>query len=272
LTAGDVRARLSERAHLLTLFDFVYEQVAGPGTAVLVGGSVTRGEIDDFSDLDVVLVTRSAREAARYRAELRAALRRRFDILACFDAAHLGLACLDSVFVIVADRVTKLDATFWSVSDGPLPVGGELVHDGPGLASRIVPACPPGGDELTRAPADIVGWTFHVGNLVRRGELFEAAYCLDQMRRRMLVPVLLAINGLPQVNYRRIEVRLPAPWLSRLRETYPASLYAPELRRSLTTLADLFASAYQRLPCADRRTDPAMLTRSLGVMLDATRA
>lgn len=272
LTTGDVRARLAGKPSLLTLFDVVCERVAGPGTAVLVGGSIARGEIDDFSDLDVVVVTESAAEAARQRAGLRAALRARFDVLACFDAAHLGLACLDSIYVVAAGRVTKLDAAFCDVSEVPLPVGGELIHDGPGLAPLITIADLSGSGELSRAPVDIVGWTFHVGNLLCRGELFEAAYCLDQMRRRMLVPVLLALTGLPQVNYRRIEARLPAPWLSRLRGTYPAALSLAELRRSLATVADLFAAVYQQLPSADRSADPVTVTRSLTLMLDATGA
>jgi hypothetical protein len=275
LTIAGVRALLAGRPHLLTLFNTVHEQVAVPDTAVLIGGSVARGEIDDFSDLDVVVVTESAGAAARHRDGLRAALKARHEVLACFDAAHLGLACLDSIFAVVAGQVTKLDATFWSLAEGPLPVGGELIHDGPGLAARLAftgehDTGEHDTGELSRAPVDIVGWTFHVGNLLRRGEFFEAAYCLDQMRRRMLVPVLLCLAGLPQVNYRRIETRLPAPWLDRLRETYPAGLQRKELRRSLRTLADVFATAYQQLPAAQQAVAPAAVADSLKLMLGAT--
>jgi Nucleotidyltransferase domain len=268
LSLCDVRGILAGRPRLLALFETVYAQVAGPDTAVLVGGSIARGEVDEFSDLDLVVVTRSRGVAERRRADLHALLTDRYEVLACFDAAHLGLACLDSIFVVVAGQVVKLDAAFWAAADGPVPVAGQLVHDGPGLAGALTVASTEAVGELERAPADIVGWTFHVTGLLGRGELFEAAYCLDQMRRRMLVPVLLRLAGLPQVNYRRIEARLPARWLDRLVATYPAALGREELLRSLRSLAETFAFAYRQLPPEAQAVDPEAAAASVSRMLD----
>ena len=268
LLLGDVRSALIAQPRLLTLFDAVYPQLAGPDTAVLIGGSIARGEADEFSDLDLVIVTRRRPEAERRRADLRARLTDQFEVLACFAAAPLGRACLDSIFLVVTGRAMKLDAAFWAAADGPVPVAGQLIHDGPGLAGALTVARAEAVGELERAPTDMVGWTSHVSCLIGRGELFEAAYCLDQMRRRMLVPVMLRLAGLPQVNYRRIEARLPARWLDRLAATYPAALGRAELRRSLRLITETFTFAYQQLPPEATAADPAVVAALLSRVLD----
>lgn len=240
---------LDGHPRLRQVFETALTVLAAPSTAVAVGGSVARGEVDRFSDLDLVLLAADHAACSARRAAIRELLRERYDLIAVFDAAHLQLPCLDSMFIVVEGQIMKMDVAFWVVGDGPPPVGGVVVHDPMGLGR---PAAEP-ADEVTRAPVDLPGWTCHVRKIIARGELFEASHCLDEMRRRFLVPVLLEISGLPQVNYRRIEARLPAPELVALTGTYPASLSPGQLLRALECLVEAFASAYSRLG-PDRRS------------------
>jgi predicted nucleotidyltransferase len=257
------RAALDRNPRLRAVFDELFAWLADATTAVAVGGSVERGEVDRYSDLDLLVVTRDAAASGARRAAVRDRLRQRYVVVALFDAAHLGLDCLDSVFVLADGRIVKVDIAYWASELGAAPVGGLLVHDPAGLGV----ARPAGVDEVWRAPVDLPGWTCHVRKIVGRGELFESAHCLDEMRRRFLVPVLLELNGAAQVNYRRIEQRLPAVTLDRLRRTYPAVLTAEALGAALDALVAGFTEAYAQLPEARRAVTTRDLARSLTIAL-----
>jgi predicted nucleotidyltransferase len=245
---ADVHRVLAKLPRLRELLDDLLEQLRGPDTIIAVGGSVERGRVDRWSDLDLLVIATSPDELAARRRAVNMRLRRRYEVVASFDAAHLGLDCLDSVFLVVTGAVVKADIAYWATGWGPTPVGGVIVHDGPGSGyQRGVPI-----DEVLRAPIDLPGWTCHVRKIVRRGELFESAHCLNEMRRRFLVPLLLELHGAPQVNYRRIESRLPGNDLDVLRATLPRELSRAAVDAALSALLDGFVAAYRRLP-ADRR-------------------
>ena len=247
-----VRRTLGALPRLLELFDYLLEQLRGPGMTIAVGGSVERGQVDRWSDLDLLVIAASPDELAARRRAVDMHLRQRYEVLASFDAAHLGLDCLDSVFLVVTGAVVKADIAYWAAGWGPAPVGGVIVHDGPGQGyQRRAPE-----DEVLRAPADLPGWTCHVRKIAGRGELFESAHCLNEMRRRFLVPLLLELHEAPQVNYRRIESRLPGTDLDLLRATLPGELSGPAIEDALCALLDGFVAAYRRLPAGRRAVLP----------------
>ncbi len=245
------RAALAAVPRLLALFDDVYLELVGGDTTVAVGGSLARGEVDQFSDLDFSVIAADTAAANRRRAQLYRLLHRRYRVVTAFDAAHIGLPALDSIFVDTGSGVVKIDALFWSAADGAPPVGGLVIHDAAGLAPLLreseLASRAQAAREVASAPLRIVGWSCYVRDRIGRGELFEAAYAIDAMRRTMLVPVLLAIAGLPPVNYRRIEARLPAGDIERLAATYPCRIDRAELLRSLQEVTGWFGEAYAAL-------------------------
>jgi predicted nucleotidyltransferase len=246
-----VRRVLGELPRLRELLDDLLDQLRGPATTIAVGGSVERGQVDRWSDLDLLVIATNPDELAVLRPAVHRHLRQRYEVVASFDAAHLGLDCLDSTFLVVAGTVVKIDVAYWAAGWGPAPVGGVIVHDGPGAGyQRGAPL-----DEVLRAPADLPGWTCHIRKILGRGELFESAHCLNEMRRRFLAPLLLELRGAPQVNYRRIESRLPGSDLELLGATLPGELSRPAIDAALSALLDGFVAAYRRLP-ADRRAVP----------------
>lgn len=254
-----VRAALDANPRLRRLFEEVFGWIAQPQTAVAVGGSASRGEVDAQSDLDFVWLTKDPAD----RPALHRFLEEHYPVIACFDAAHLGLSCLDSVFVVAEGIITKLDIAFWDAAGGPPPIGGVVVHDPAGLWTAPLT----GLDEVLRAPGDLPGWVCHVRKIVARGELFEAAHCLNEIRRRMLVPLLLEVAGQPQVNYRRLEQRLSTSDIEALQRTCPASPTAKELTRALHALVEQFTVAYLRIPAARQSQPPPKLSCRLRLAL-----
>ncbi|BAK34876.1 hypothetical protein MLP_18620 [Microlunatus phosphovorus NM-1] len=246
-----LRECLTRAPRLGVLLEDLLTVLATPSTTIAVSGSLARGELDRWSDLDVVVLAADPGVLTLLRTAVQRRLVEAYDLLALFDAAHLSLDCLDSAFVVLEGVVVKVDITYWATSDGPAPGDGVVVHRG----AAGDPVWAIGPDEVAQAPHEITGWTCHTRKLLARGELLEVGHCLDEMRRRFLTPVLLELAGAPQVNYRRVEQRLPVPALWALTASVPAGPTAADLQTALVALLDAFAEAYSRLP-VDRRSVP----------------
>ena len=240
ITVTDVRAALGPYSWLLTVFNNLWEAVSDNRLTVAVGGSIGRLNVDEHSDVDIVVVTPNSELASAIRISIQDSLIRSGEIVTSFDNADVGLKYLSSTFVYVDRRVVKVDVAVWTRSDGPVPIGGAVLRDGVGCAYEIRIAAGQTDIEVHQAPIRLPGWASYVRARIARGELFEAAYALDAMRRRMLVPVILSRAGYPQVNYRRIEQRLSGADLDLLQATYPSALNKFELRRALVALVSSF--------------------------------
>lgn len=205
-----------------------------------LGGSGLAGQMDEFSDLDLIVVTEDAVHAALM--VRRPALAARLgELLTAFTGEHVGeprlLICLYA---------------------GPLHVDLKFVAESD-LAPRVEQPriLWQRGDRLTRAysrdgarfPAPdpqwmedrLWVWAHYCAAKIGRGELFEAIDCLDFIRVQVLGPLLLQAAGRRPSGVRRIERYLPeaVPALAGTLARYDAADCVRALEATVTQYRDL---------------------------------
>lgn len=217
---------------------------------VAAGGSFISGRMDEFSDLDLVVVTDPARWTAV--PDRRHALAASFgSLLAAFTGEHVGeprlLICLYGPPLVHVDlKFVTPDALEKRVED---PI---VLWDRDGRLREALR----GG--VTRYPAPDAQWiedrfwiwVHYVASKIGRGELFDALDSLGFLRSRVLGPLILEEAGAQPNLVRRIEREAPA----RAREL-EATVSASDARACLRGLHATIA-LYRSL--RERRADPAL--------------
>ena len=218
------------------------------------GGSFIGGEMDEYSDLDLVVVA----EAAAWPGVLdaRAGLAARLGpLLAAFTGEHVGeprlLICLYGPPLVHVDlKFLPLDALAERVED---PV---LLWDRTGAVRRVLAAT------RARYPQPDLQWiedrfwiwVHYAAAKLGRGELFEALNLIAYLRDRVLGPLVLLEAAARPSGVRRIERRAPAR-VPALRATL-AGLDAAEIGRAL----EAAVAGYRDL--RDRLGSPSLARRS----------
>ncbi|MYH10827.1 MAG: hypothetical protein F4143_12155 [Gemmatimonadales bacterium] len=236
---------------------------AVPGVEGVVGlaagGSFIAGEIDEFSDLDLVLAV--AAEAWPGILDRRQAVAAELDssFLAGFTGEHVGeprlLVCLygppllhvDLKFVSLDDAHERVEdpVILWEV-DGCLRAA----------FARAAAQYPSADPDWIEARFWI--WAHYIADKIERGEIFEALDGLTLLRSAVLGPLAFLGAGVEATGVRRIEDRLPA-FATDLQRTVggvdaaacEAALEAAielytELRKAAATGSDVEASAVER--------------------------
>lgn len=188
---------------------------AVPGVEGIVGlaagGSFIAGEIDEFSDLDLVLAVEPSSwpEILARRQEIAAALDSSF--LAGFTGEHVGeprlLVCL------YGPPLLHVDLKFVSLDDVH-----ERIEDPVVLWERdcrLSAALARGEARYPAADPDWIEerfwiWAHYLADKIERGEIFEALDGLTFMRAVALAPLAFLAAGVEATGVRRIEDRLPA--------------------------------------------------------------
>jgi hypothetical protein len=195
------------------------------------GGSFITGEMDAYSDLDLVVV--AAPSAWPGVLEARGAMAARLGpLLAAFTGEHVGeprlLICLYGPPLMHVDlKFVHLDALAERVED---PV---LLWDRTGDVRRRLDATP------ARYPQPNLQWiedrfwiwVHYAATKLARGELFEALNMIAYLRDRVLGPLALLEAAARPNGLRRIETLAPGR-IPALRATL-AGLDAAEVRRAL---------------------------------------
>jgi predicted nucleotidyltransferase len=174
--------------------------------SVLAGGSMVHGGMDEFSDLDFVVVVEEHAypEVLASRMEI---ARRLGPLLSAFTGEHVGeprlLICLygpellhiDLKFVTLADlyRLVERPVVLWSWDRAAV----EATLD------RADIAWPNRDSDWFEARAWI--WLHYGAARALRGELFEAISMLSFFRDQVLGPMLHRRAGRPQRGVRRVE-------------------------------------------------------------------
>ncbi|MDE2944248.1 MAG: hypothetical protein OXT63_08550 [Gemmatimonadota bacterium] len=188
---------------------------AVPGVEGVVGlaagGSFIAGEIDEFSDLDLVLAVEPGAwpEILDRQQAIAAELDPSF--LAGFTGEHVGeprlLVCLYGPPLLHVDlKFVSLDDAHERIED---PV---ILWEVDGCLSAAFARTPP------RYPAADPGWiedrfwiwAHYVADKIERGEIFEALDGLGFWRAVVLAPLAFRRAGVEATGVRRIEDRLPA--------------------------------------------------------------
>ncbi|HXM55185.1 MAG TPA: nucleotidyltransferase domain-containing protein [Candidatus Dormibacteraeota bacterium] len=211
LLVGENTSSLAAFPALAAVYDRLLAEVRDRHVDAVVRGSIASGQVDRFSDIDLLVVVPEGSDASSVERDLLCTIRQYWTVLSEFTASHLGLDGLHVLFLDVEDTVVKVDV--------------EVVRAGaPHDAAR------PGPELLA---ARMCGWLWYTATKIARGELFEAADSLGIMRRDALLPYLLLQRGLPQEGYRRLEQRLGPDVRAQLAGTHPRAFEAPELWRAL---------------------------------------
>ncbi|WP_159107336.1 nucleotidyltransferase domain-containing protein [Azospirillum sp. B506] len=223
--------------------------------AIAVGGSLARGTVDRFSDLDFAVLAAPGTDPGplcSWVAGRLGAIGRR---LSQFPANHIGLPNLIVTFCEIDGEVVKVDCMVLPQGAIGQLAGYRVIHDPSGIATGT-----PGSD-ATAEPIDeaeldekFTGWCWYSFTKIARGELMEATDALDVMRRNVLVPVLRHRRGLKAEGFRWLEDLLSSDDLASLHRTYPG---VPG-RHGLVAALAAQMTLYRTLRAADA---PAALDR-----------
>lgn len=249
--ADALRARLPRP--LRDVFDACYDWVVADGRVGLaVHGSLVKGGLDRYSDLDMTLAAAPDLPIAELVDAFDALIAGRGEVLAGFRADHLGFVNTRIAYIAIDEWVVKVDAQLLDSGSSPtLPSEALVLLDPVGAlvgAKSEVAATP----DIEILFGKLCGWFWFTYSRLARGELFAAARSIDFSREHALLPIVLHRLGLPQDGHRRIEERLPAELLAGLGRTHPRTLEKEVLFDALAALHAM-TDAELRLAPFDRR-------------------
>lgn len=188
---------------------------AVPGVEGIVGlaagGSFIAGEIDEFSDLDLVLAVEPSSWPEILDRQQAIAAELDSSFLAGFTGEHVGeprlLVCLYGPPLLHVDlKFVSLDDVHERVEDPVIlwEVDGCLSAAFARAEARYPSADPDWIEERFWI------WAHYVADKIERGEIFEALDALTFMRAVALAPLAFLAAGVEATGVRRVEDRLPA--------------------------------------------------------------
>ena len=192
-----------------------------PGVIGLAaGGSFITGEMDEYSDLDLVLVTRN--QVSGDKENMISVARKFGKLITAFTGEHVGeprlLICLfDDPLLHVDIKFLTLPEFYSRVEDPVI-----LFERDKGLTNVIntTTATWPVPD-LQWIEDRIWTWVHYLATKLGRGELFECIDGLGFIRARVLAPLLQLKHKIPANALRKLEMRLTSEELESLQSTIP---------------------------------------------------
>lgn len=191
-------------------------QAEPPVQAVIVSGSAVTGNMDEWSDLDLVVLVDDAAERT-FTGQHFVVVQRLGTLLTAHRADHFGeprlLICLYDAPLL------HVDLKFMAVKDaGTLRYASELLWSR-GEPPQLPAPAPPPTPDLQWYADRLPGWAHYMGTKLGRGELFEAMASLEFFRARFMVPLITIEAGRAPRGPRRLE-ETGSPRLGDLRRTY----------------------------------------------------
>jgi hypothetical protein len=237
--------------------------------AVAAGGSYGSDAMDEFSDLDLVVVVEPAEQAA-VLADRQGIADSLGSLLAAFTGEHVGeprlLICLygapllhvDLKFVALSEMAKRVEepAVLWE-RDGRLTAVLRCGH-------AEYPAPDPQWVEDR-----FWVWIHYAAGKIGRGELFEAIDCLAFIRSSALGPLGLRRSGARPAGVRKIEGAAPV-LAEQLRRTVPA-YDARDCVRALRASADVYRQLRGNPGAAGVRLQSAAEAAAMDYLADIER-
>jgi predicted nucleotidyltransferase len=235
------------RAHppLQSALTACVQHLAVPGRALAVLGSVARGSVDRFSDLDLVVWAGPDEDADRLADTVAAVATGIGRTLVSFRGTHLNRPNLVVTYAELQGTVVKTDIEVLPAGEPPTAECLLALYGQPPCRAVTEPG--QDGAVLAETLNRASGWTWFTYGKIIRGEYFAAARAIDFTREHALVPALLFQRGLPQDGHRHLEARLPPEVLARLLPTHPAVLTRDELMRAFHELTDYLGAVAREL-------------------------
>jgi len=203
--------------------DQVVERIKGDTNVIglAVGGSFITNEIDEFSDVDLILVT--VDKVGDDPVKMENYARSFGDYLNGFTGEHVGekrvLICLyDNPLLHVDIKFLTLDE-FQNRIENPV-----IFYDPENKLGKTINLTKAEWPALDHQWIEDRFWTWvHYATLkLGRGENFEALDFLSFVRTFVISPLLQIKNGKLPRGLRKVEVNFPKPDLERLIETVPS--------------------------------------------------
>ncbi len=218
-------------------------------TGLLAGGSLIHGGVDEFSDLDLVLVAADGAYDA-VMAERRTIAEGYGDLLAAFTGEHVGeprlLICLYGPDLVHVDLKFVMADALTNIIERP-----RILFDRDGsLAALLDKADVRWPDrELSWFEERFWIWIHYGATKLGRGELFEAIAMLAFIRNQILGPLVYRREGQPQRGARRLEQKFPGD-VERLKATL-----ADHDRTSVRAALQSAMAFYEELTAEEVPTD-----------------
>ncbi|OOG43456.1 hypothetical protein [Rhodanobacter sp. C05] len=209
-------------------------------STLLVTGSVVAGGVDQYSDLDLIVVSESPSDCAT---TVRAAIEEAGELISCFTTDHL-VTHQSSIYYIAVERsLVKLDIVYEdSTKSFEIPATAEIVSGDIHNLERATFHSNAGLPEsaLELSAAKLAAWLWFTYARAARGEFFAAARSIDFSRENALLPLMLHRLRLPQDGHRKLESRLPKSLLHDLALTHPSDLNFESIFDALVAMRSIF--------------------------------
>ncbi len=210
-------------------------------TGIAIGGSWISDQLDEFSDVDLVIVTENRIGGDKEKMTAIAASISNF--ISGFTGEHVGeprlLICLyDDPLIHVDFKFVTIDEFSERIEDP------EIVFERNHKLSTVVRSSKPvvPKPDLQWIEDRFWTWVHYVATKIGRGEYFEALSALDFLRSQVLSPLMNYKNQIFVSGIRRAESRLPAADLESLKITV-----ADYNRGSISKAMDNIISIYKTL-------------------------
>jgi hypothetical protein len=205
-------------------------------------GSFATGGMDEWSDLDLIIVIRDDDEPA-IMCQRRQIAESLGDLIAAFTAEHVGepriLICLyDQPSLHVDLKFVTLGDLRIGRADDPV-VLWERDHALTSALRGSSPSLPTLDPQWAEDRFWV--WVHYAASKLARRELFEAIDILSYVRARVLGPLAKQLGGHPPYGMRRIERLLPAHSVA-FRATLPAGHDPAEIARAIQATVTLYLS------------------------------
>lgn len=188
---------------------------------VAIGGSWISNEIDEFSDLDLIIVCKDSDfyQIQKDRFEITKALSSH---LSSFTGEHVGEPRL--LICMFRDPLIHVDLKFVALKDFHERIENpSIAWEREGQLNQALKQCP--ANDLAPDAQWIEDrfwtWVHYTAAKIGRGELFEAIGSLTFLREKVLSPLALWTHQKPVREIRRIEQYLP-DFAEQLRKTVPS--------------------------------------------------
>lgn len=188
--------------------------------ALLLGGSAASDTMDEFSDLDFVLVVAPA-EYDQVMAERMQIAGRQGDLLAAFTGEHVGEPRL--IVCLYGPQLLHVDLKFVVAADLTLRMEDPLVlWDRTGAATRVISLAPSSYPQPDAQWIEDRFWVLihYAASRAERGEVLEAAAALAFVATRFIGPLILLRAGAQPNGVRRVEEVAP-DWAERVNDLLP---------------------------------------------------
>ncbi|MCA8916831.1 MAG: nucleotidyltransferase domain-containing protein [Planctomycetes bacterium] len=176
---------------------------------VAAGGSLVSHTLDEFSDLDLVIVSSDDDHAALV-AEARQTAERLGETLAAFTAEHVGVP--NMIIALYADPLLHVDLKYVGLTGfGDRIENPRVLFERDGVLTKRMADTPPVHPQPD--PQWIEDrfwvWVHYTALKIGRGELFETLAALAFLREQVLGPLSLLAHGELPRGVRRLDTLAP---------------------------------------------------------------